>query len=129
MARRDEALKHLAAVPLFKDCTKKELELILRVSTPITVNAGETLIKEGEFAQQMMILMEGSAIVRRNGRKVATLEPGAILGELALLTNRRRNATVVAATDVNVLVIDPRGFSSVLADVPSVTRTILSTVA
>lgn len=129
MARRDEYLEHLKTVPLFSQCTKKELTQLARLITPVTVHAGTTFIREGEIARELMIIEKGSATVRRNGRKVATLTTGAIVGELAVVLERQRNASVTADTDLEVLVIDSRSFSTLLDEIHGFARKLLHTVA
>ncbi len=129
MAPRDQYLDHLARVPLFADCTKKELRELARLVTPITVHAGQAFIHEGELARELMILEKGTAVVQRGGQQVATLQPGAFVGELAVVLERKRNATVVAETDCELLVIDARAFATLLDDIPGFARRLLHTVA
>lgn len=126
---RDRYLEHLQSVPLFADCTKKELRELAKLVTPVTIHAGTTFIREGEIARELMIIEKGTAIVRRNGRKVATLTDGAIVGELAVVLERKRNATVTAETDLSMLVIDSRSFSTLLDDIHGFARKLLHTVA
>jgi CRP/FNR family transcriptional regulator, cyclic AMP receptor protein len=73
--------------------------------------------------------MEGAATVRRNGKKVATLGPGSVVGELSLLDRGPRTATVTADTDCTLLVIDSRHFAGVLQDVPTLAGKIMAVLA
>lgn len=126
---RDQYLQHLQSVPLFADCTKKELKELAKLVTPVNIHAGTTFIREGELARELMIIEEGTAVVRRNGRKVATIEAGAIVGELAVVLERKRNASVTAETDLSLLVIDSRSFATLLDDIHGFARKLLHTVA
>ncbi len=129
MARRDQYLEHLASVPLFADCTKKELRELAGLVTPVTIHPGTVFIREDELARELMIIESGTATVRRKGRKVAELGPGSIVGELAVVLERKRNASVTADTEMTLLVIDSRAFATLLDDIPGFARRLLHTVA
>lgn len=126
---RDTYLEHLREVPLFSRLSKKELNEIARLSTELTFKDGKELMTEGARANSFIIIVDGNAVVRKKGRKVATLGPGDFAGELALLQNRSRNATVVAEGELTALVIDRRGFLTLLDDIPTVTKKMLVAVA
>ena len=129
MARRDQYLDHLQSVPLFSQCSKKELNAVARLVTPVIVQPGTTFIHEGDVARELMIIESGTATVRGKGRKLTTLGPGAVVGETAIVLERPRNASVTADTEVSMLVIDSRAFSTLLDDIPGFARKILHTVA
>ncbi len=129
MARRDAHLDHLAKVPLFAACTKKDLRRISRVADELTVVAGRHLVQQGAIGREAFVILEGQATVRRNDRKVATLGPGSCFGELALLSHQPRSASVAADTPLTVLVIGAREFAAVLDEVPSVSRCLLAELA
>ncbi|MDZ7675701.1 MAG: cyclic nucleotide-binding domain-containing protein [Acidimicrobiales bacterium] len=122
---------HLAEVPLFSGCSQKELRLIARISTEVDIAAGETLMTEGHQGREAFVIIEGTAIVRRNDRKLAEIGPGSVVGEVALLSpaRRTRTATVAAATDLRALVLTPGEFSSLLREVPSITTKLLASLA
>ena len=119
----------LAKIPLFKECTKKELQAVSRLVTPINVKAGKVLTKEGEAGREFMIIASGTATVRRKGRKIATLGPGDFFGELALLAGVPRTATVIAETDMVVEALNRAEFATLLDESPSIARKVLSAVA
>lgn len=121
--------KTLAKIPLFKECTKKELQAVSRLVTPINVKAGKVLTKEGEAGREFMIIASGSASVRRKGRKIATLGPGDFFGELALLAGVPRTATVIAESDMVVEALNRAEFATLLDESPSIARKVLSAVA
>jgi CRP-like cAMP-binding protein len=72
-----------------------------------------------------MIIVDGVAVVRRNGRKIATLGAGDIMGELSILSGLPRTATVVADTDLIVESLNRREFMSLLDDSPRIAKKIL----
>jgi CRP-like cAMP-binding protein len=129
MPGRDAYLEHLGAVPLFSACSRKELQTIARAVDDLKIPAGTALVEQGAVGRECFVIVTGTATVKRNGRKVATLGPGQYVGELALLDKGPRTATVVADTDLDVLVLGPREFSGVLDDVPALARKMLSSLA
>src|SRR5690606_1219807 len=118
MATRKQHLEHLRNVALFAGCSKKELERIARAGDEIKMTAGSLVIDQGQTGREAFVLLDGSVTVKRNGRKVTTLGPGAVIGEMSLLDHGPRTATVTCDTDCTLLVIDQRHFLGVLDDVP-----------
>ena len=129
MASKRAYLDHLRNVPLFSACTNKELETIARATDEITLPAGHVLTDQGQTGREAFIIVDGSATVRRNGKKVATLEKGAVVGELSLLDHGPRTATVTTDAETTVLVLDQRHFLAVLDDVPSLSHKLLAALA
>lgn len=126
---RDGKIELLSNVRLFSALNKKELTLVGRNADQASVSGGTTVVTEGTPGHEFYLIMEGTAVVRRNGRKVATLGAGDYFGELALLDGGIRDATVTAETDLSVLVLGQREFFGVLEQVPAVTEKILATMA
>jgi CRP-like cAMP-binding protein len=129
MGGKDTYLDQLASVPLFSALSKKELQRLARASDEVTVKAGHELVRQGDVGREMFILVGGEATAKRNGRKVATLGPGAAFGELSLLDRGPRTATVTADTECTLLVMGAREFSGVLDDVPGISHKLLSSLA
>lgn len=100
-----------------------------RASDELDLPAGKILCEQGAIGREAFIILEGTAEVRRNNRKVATLGPGACVGELALLDHGLRTATVVAATDLKVLVLGVREFASLVDDVPPIAHKLMKALA
>jgi CRP-like cAMP-binding protein len=126
---RQSHLDHLAAVSLFAACSKKELQAVSRATDEVALPAGRALCEQGATGREAFVILEGSADVLINGTKVATVGPGACVGELALLDHGPRTATVVAATDVRALVIGVREFSAIIDEVPPITHKLLRALA
>jgi CRP/FNR family cyclic AMP-dependent transcriptional regulator len=122
MPRNNE---YLAKIPMFQACSKRELATIARAATVIDVEEGKRLTVEGAIGKEFFLILEGKADVKRNGRSVASLGPGEFFGELALLDNSRRDATVTAKTPMEVLVVNQREFNSLLEQSPALTRKLL----
>ena len=89
---------HLRRVPMFEQFTRKDLEKIAQASDVVSVNAGTELMQQGSSGFEAFIVLRGTVVVKRNGRKVATLGMGAMLGELALLDHGERSAEQISKT-------------------------------
>lgn len=129
LGRHSDKVDVLAAVPLFSGLSKKELGEIARFVTEVEISPRQYLAMEGETGREVMVILAGTATVRKKGRKVAELGAGDVVGEMSLLTNLPRNATVKTNTFVAALVMDPREFDAVMAAQPKVAVKILRTVA
>ena len=129
MASKRAYLDHLRNVPLFSACSNKELETIARATDEITLPAGHVLTDQGQTGREAFIIVDGSATVRRNGKKVASLGKGSVVGELSLLDHGPRTATVTTDAETTVLVLDQRHFLAVLDDVPSLSHKLLAALA
>ena len=126
--RRDAKVELLKKVPLFADCSKSELRALARTADEIDIREGTVLTREGRPGREFFVLIEGTARVTKSGRKVADLEGGDWFGEIALITNRPRTATVTATSPVDVLVITDRRFRDVVETMPSIALKVLSTI-
>ena len=120
----------LANVSLFSACSKRELRLVAKLAKTRQVSRETALIVEGESGDEMFVFLAGSAaVVLRGGRKVATLGPGDVVGELGVLGHAPRNATVTATVDSEVAVINRRALNRLLADAPGFSRKLLEALA
>jgi len=128
MARRP-SVEHVRNVPLFRGCSQKDLEKVVRAGDEISRPAGTTLVREGEPGHDAFIVLDGSVSVHRAGAKVTTLGPGSIVGELSMLDRGPRTATVVCETDCDLFVLGVRQFSGVLEEVPSIAHSLLASLA
>jgi CRP-like cAMP-binding protein len=128
MATRTQALD-LKTIWLFSSCSASELRKIRSSLDEVTVPAGKVLVKEGASGHEFFLIVDGTAKVTRNGRKVAGLGPGSYFGELALLDHKPRSATVTAETELTVLVLSQQEFYAVLDSVPTIDRKLLAAMA
>lgn len=129
MASKKAYVDNLRNVPLFNGCTNKELDRIARSGDEVKMTAGTLLADQGQTGREAFVVLEGTVTVRRNGRKVATLGPGAIVGELSLLDHGPRTATVTCETDCSIFVISQRHFLAVVDDVPTIAHKLLASLA
>jgi CRP-like cAMP-binding protein len=129
MASMKRHLDTLRNVALFSACNKKELEKVAKASDEIRMTAGSLIVDQGQTGREAFVVLDGEVDIRRNNRKVATLGPGAVVGELSLLDHGPRTATAVCATDCTLLVIDQRRFLGVIDDVPAISHKLLASLA
>lgn len=119
----------LASIDLFAGLSKKELASIDRLMTPIDVKAGKDIIKEGTAGREAFIVVDGTASVWRDGRLIASVGKGAVLGEVALLANRARTATVRAETEMTLEVLNRLEFETLLDESHGLARKLLVAAA
>ena len=118
-------LERLAAIELFSELSAKELKKIASFMTPINTKAGRDLTVQGTPGREFMIIVEGEASVRRNGRLIASLGPGDFFGELAVIAGVPRTATVTAESEMLIETLNRREFSSLLDESPRLAKKIL----
>jgi CRP-like cAMP-binding protein len=122
-------LERIVRLPLFAHCTVRQLALVASRSTTIHAAAGDVLMREGATGRELVLIVEGSAQVFVGGSLVATLGPGDVCGEIALLDHGLRSATVVAETDLVAEVCTTQEFNELLAEVPSFATQLLAQLA
>jgi CRP/FNR family transcriptional regulator, cyclic AMP receptor protein len=119
----------LGTVPLFAGLSKRHLQQVARIADEIDLREGKELISEGYSGREFFILLDGSAEVRRKGRKVNIMSPGDFFGEIALLSDRLTTATVTTTEPSRALVITRASFKSLLRDEPAVQLKVLQALA
>lgn len=125
----DKKLEHLSQVKMFSSLNKKELGLVARASDVVHVPGGADVVREGEIGHEFYLISSGSAAVKRNGRKIATLGPGNYFGEMALLDKGPRTATITTEEPAELIVLGQREFMSILDQVPAVSHKLLVNMA
>ena len=95
----------LRAIPLFAGLDDHDLGVIATFANETSVSAGDVLVREGDFSYELMAIEEGTAEVKRGGDTVATLGPGDFFGEVGVLQNELRNATIVAQTGMRLITL------------------------
>lgn len=121
--------KLLGDLPLFSACTARELSRIASVARRVDADRGDVLASEGRPGRLFYVIEKGTARVVVGEREVARLGAGESFGEMALLDQGPRSATVVAQEPMTLYVIDANDFSQLLDDVPFLTRKLLRGVS
>jgi CRP/FNR family transcriptional regulator, cyclic AMP receptor protein len=119
----------LTTVPLFSGCSKKELKTIATLADEIDLRKGKVLTRQGAPGREFFVLLEGTVEVVRDGKRVATLGKGDFFGELALISNIPRTATVTATSPIRTLVVFGRDFRRLLQEDPGIATKVLGVMA
>jgi CRP/FNR family cyclic AMP-dependent transcriptional regulator len=116
-------------VPLFARCSRAELKEIALLADEIDLHEGKEMTREGAPGREFFVLLDGTADVKKNRRRVNTLGPGDFFGEIALVSREPRTATVIATSPVRALVITDRSFRRLLDDAPRVQTKVMEALA
>lgn len=125
---KDPRVDRLRAVPLFSGTNDKHLEFIASRVEEVDVRAGRVLTEQGQSGGEFFIVLSGEAEVKRDGKVVDTIKPGDFFGEIALLDNGPRTATVTARTPMRLLVLSHGQFQDVLHSESELAVTLLHAV-
>ena len=126
---QDTKVQALKRAPLFEGLSRKELTELARHTEDLEVPAGEVLCKEGETGREFFVIVDGEIGVTSNGRNVAQRGSGDFVGEIALLEDTTRTATVTAKTPLRVFVLTREDFRKLVRDNPNVERKVLQALA
>jgi CRP-like cAMP-binding protein len=126
---KDSKVAAIARVPLFSRLSKGELARIAQLADEVDLPEGKTLTKEGTRGREFFVLLEGSAEVQRKGQRIATMHGGDFFGEIALVTDVPRTATVTTNSPVRALVITDRDFRNLLHESPAIQGKVLEAIA
>ena len=129
MAGADTKLEILKAVPLFSSMRGRDLEAVGRLADTVEVPAGKTLMRQGEDGAEMYVIASGSVRVERNGTEIATLGAGQAVGEMSLLSEGPRLATVTTLEPTTAFVLGHREFHTLLDDSAELRQCILDNLA
>ena len=94
---------HLRAVPLFAAMSEPDLRRIATFATEDSAQMGTTLMREGDYSNDLIAIESGTADVVRDGKLLRTLGPGDVVGEIGVLERELRTATVVASSPVRLI--------------------------
>ncbi len=129
MLRKNAKIELLKQVPLFASCSKAELARIAALADEVSLPAGRELTREGAPGREFVVLVEGSAEVRRKGKVINQLGDGDFLGEIALVADVPRTATVTTTWPSRILLLTDRAFRSLLRESPSLQTKVLAALA
>jgi CRP-like cAMP-binding protein len=113
-------VSQLEGVSLFSSLNKRELEKLAGWTDEVSVSEGYELASEGRFAHEFFVIEDGTAEVRQGGNTIGELAPGDFFGEIGLLETERRTASVIATTDMRLIVMFQREFKQMEHDMPLV---------
>ena len=129
MAPRDPKLERLHSIPLFAGLGGRELGRLGQLADRVDLPAGHVLMREGQNGSEMFIFAAGGALVERDGREIARCGPGDVVGEIALLSEGPRTATVTLTEPSTLFVLAHREFHTLMDDLPAVRMAVLDELA
>lgn len=121
--RRDSIVRDLDAVrdiELFRELTMPEVVKVYNLLTQVVVEANTAIIREGDASAHLFVITDGSVNVQREGADIASLGPGSHFGEMALLNQKPRSATVIAERRTTLLKLSREDFHALLAHEPAI---------
>lgn len=125
----DVKVDALKRAPLFEGLSRKELGELARLTEDVDVAAGKVLCREGASGQEFFVIMEGEVEVTRRGKSIGTFGSGEFVGEIALIEDVPRTATVTAKTPLRFFVMTRQAFLRLLDANPRVERKVLRALA
>jgi CRP-like cAMP-binding protein len=125
----DKKVELIRKVPLFSHLSRKQLAQVARVADEIDLREGKEMTREGAPGREFFVILEGSADVKKGGRKINSLQPGDFFGEIALVTSVPRTATVAATSPVRALVVTDRSFRHLLEESPDIKTRVMQAMA
>jgi CRP/FNR family cyclic AMP-dependent transcriptional regulator len=129
MLRKNAKVELIKRVPLFSECSRRDLAEIAGIADEIDLREGKDLTREGGPGREFFILIDGDADVKKGSRRVNRLGPGDFFGEIALVAQRPRTATVTATSPIRALVITDRSFRMLLEHQPAIQGKVMSALA
>jgi CRP/FNR family transcriptional regulator, cyclic AMP receptor protein len=110
----------LSEIPLFAGLNRKERRALAPRADEVELEQGRVIVREGEWPYEFFAIEEGTAEVRRGDQLLAELGPGDFFGEMGLVGDTRRNATVVASSPLKVVVMTAQAFRQTARELPEV---------
>jgi CRP-like cAMP-binding protein len=124
-----DGVEKLSGVPFFDGFSPDELQRVADLAHDVDAEKGAVLVEQGRVGQECYVILDGEASVYVGGEHVTTSGPGSMVGEMALLEHKPRNATVVADSPMKLIVFDNRAFKKLLEEMPKVHDRVMETLA
>jgi len=118
----------LAGVSFFDGFGPSELHRVAQLATEVEAEKGALLIDQGRVGTECFVILEGEAGVYFGGEHIATIGSGSMVGEMALVEHRPRNASVIAETEMQLVAFDMTAFKTLLQEMPEVQRRVMATL-
>lgn len=116
----------LSKLEFFEEFTGDELQKVRALAEDVAADAGAVLMEQGDVGQEAFVICSGQAGVYVNGNRVATIGPGSMVGEMALLDKRPRSATIKALTDLELLSFRTAPFQELLESMPKAATRVIA---
>jgi CRP-like cAMP-binding protein len=124
--KSSDAAERLASIELFEGFSPEELKRVGELVDEVDADEGAELTEQGKPGQEAYVIVSGTASVVIGSDVVTTLGPGELVGEMSLIDNRPRSATVRADTPMKLLALDVRSFKKLLDELPAANRAVMA---
>jgi CRP-like cAMP-binding protein len=118
----------LQSIALFESLSRDARRVVAQHADRVKVPEGTELVRQGEFAYEFFVIVDGGAEVMRDGERIAELGPGDFLGEMGIVSKAVRNATVATTGEADVIVMTEQAFRSMARQSPDVASRIQAAV-
>jgi CRP-like cAMP-binding protein len=125
LRQRSQKVDLLKKVPMFSNLSNRHLNEVAKYADQLPVKAGRVLAEEGNLGWEFVFILEGKARVEKGGKVINRLASGDFFGEVSLIDRGPRTATVIAETDMNLLIVNSKSFDHLLDTVPGLQKKIL----
>ena len=125
----DTKAEALSRAPIFQGLSKKDLLALAKATEDMEVPAGRALCREGAIGHEFFVIVEGEVDITKGEKHIRSEGPGEFFGEIALIDNVRRTATVTAKTPLRFFVLTRQNFSALLHQQPQIERKIMVELA
>ena len=122
----DTKAEALGRCPFFQGLSRHELIELAKLTEDLEVGEGKALTRQGESGSEFFVIIDGEVSVAKDGQEIRTMGAGDFFGEIALLEDTPRTATVTAKTPLRFFVLTRQAFRSMLAHQPELERKVLS---
>jgi CRP/FNR family transcriptional regulator/CRP/FNR family cyclic AMP-dependent transcriptional regulator len=125
LRRSSQKIDLLKKVPLFSNLSQRHLGEIAKHADQVQVEKDRVLVQQGKTGWEFIFIAEGKARVEKDGKVIRQLSGGDFFGEISLIDGEPRTATVIAETDMTLLVVNKMSFDHLLDTIPGLQRKIL----
>jgi CRP/FNR family cyclic AMP-dependent transcriptional regulator len=123
--KRDQKIDLLKKVPMFSSLSNRHLIEIAKHAESVSVKTGRVLTRQGARGVEFFFIVEGKALVQKNGKAIRKLTSGDFFGEISLIDREPRTASVIAESDMKLLAVSWASFDHLLEAVPDLQRKIM----
>ena len=123
--RRSQKIDLLKKVPLFSNLSKRHLNEIGKHADQVSIKAGKVLAQQGRTGREFVFIVEGKAQVKKDGKVIRNLSSGDFFGEISLIDGEPQTATVIAETDMTILLVHSSSFDHLLDTIPGLQKKIM----
>lgn len=124
--RASERVEILSGVQFFDGFSDAELQRVVELTDEVHVHAGNVVVDQGDPGIHCFVIIAGTASVYVSGQHVASLGPGSMVGEMALVDHRPRTATVVGDSELDLLRFDSQAFARLLEEMPRASEQVMA---